>query len=134
MNRREEREAAFSLIYETAVKKEESPEELFALACEERGLPEEGYIKTVFFGYIENLERIDKLISDNSIGWKENRISKVSFAIMRLCIYEMLYMDDIPYSVSMNEAVELAKKYDHDDAPAYINGVINAVAEKEGIK
>jgi len=54
--------------------------------------------------------------------------------IMRLGTYEMLYMEDIPFSVSINEAVNLAKKYDHDKAPAFINGVLNAIADEKGLK
>ena len=77
---------------------------------------------------------IDRRIFLNTNGWKENRLSRVSLSIMRLCVYEMLYRPDVPFSVSINEAVELAKRYDHDKAPRFINGVLNAVAEQEGLK
>ena len=53
---------------------------------------------------------------------------------MRLCIYEMLYMPDIPYNVSINEAVELCKSYNDEKAPAFVNGILNTVADKEGLK
>ena len=61
------------------------------------------------------------------------RLSKVSRAIMRMCIYEMLYSDDVPASVAINEALEIAKIYDHDKAPSFINGVVNAVAKDKGL-
>ena len=62
------------------------------------------------------------------------RISRISLAILRLCIYEMLYVENIPFSVSINEAVELCKKYNDDKAPAFVNGILNTIADKEGLK
>ena len=53
---------------------------------------------------------------------------------MRLAAYEMLYVEDVPFSVAINEAVELAKTYDHEKAPKFINGTLNAIAEKKGLK
>lgn len=75
-------------------------------------------------------EEIDALISDNlKEGWKINRISKVSLALLRLAIYEMNHCDDVPISVSINEAVELSKKYTVKDDTAFINGVLGSVAK-----
>ena len=86
-------------------------------------------------GVNENIEAIDEKISENlRQGWKISRISKVSLAILRLALYEMMYDDSIPVSVSINEAVELSKKFDDDKAPAFVNGVLNAVAEQLGLK
>ncbi|MBQ3266246.1 MAG: transcription antitermination factor NusB [Ruminococcus sp.] len=76
-------------------------------------------------------ELIDEKISANlKSGWKINRISKVSLALLRLAIYEMLFLDDIPVSVSINEAVELSKKYTVKEDTSYINGVLGAVAKE----
>ena len=70
------------------------------------------------------------MISKNlKAGWKINRISKVSLALLRLAVYEMLYRDDVPVSVSINEAVELSKKYTVKDDTSFINGVLGAVAK-----
>lgn len=81
-------------------------------------------------GIKEHQEQIDEKIASNlKSGWKLNRISKVSFAIMRVAIYEMMYLEDIPVSVSINEAVELSKKYAAEDDTAFINGVLGAVAK-----
>ena len=80
-------------------------------------------------GIREHQDEIDSRISDNlKKGWKISRISRVSLAILRLAIYEMLYIDEIPVSVSINEAVELSKKYSVEDDTAFINGVLGAVA------
>ena len=81
-------------------------------------------------GVNENIDAIDEKISDNlRQGWKISRISKVSLAILRLALYEMLYDDSIPVSVSINEAVELAKKYSVEDDASFVNGVLGAVAK-----
>ena len=81
-------------------------------------------------GVREHQEEIDAKISMNlKAGWKISRISKVSLALLRLAIYEMLYCDDIPISVSINEAVELSKKYTVKDDSSFINGVLGSVAK-----
>lgn len=82
-------------------------------------------------GVTAHREEIDEKISANlKSGWKIGRISRVSLAIMRLAIYEMLYIDSIPVSVSINEAVELSKKYTVQDDTSFINGVLGAVAKE----
>ena len=82
-------------------------------------------------GVAERRSEIDEKISSNlKSGWKISRISKVSLAIMRLAVYEMLYIDEIPVSVSINEAVELSKKYTVQDDTSFINGVLGAVAKE----
>lgn len=81
-------------------------------------------------GIKEHQDQIDEKIASNlKSGWKLNRISKVSLSIMRVAIYEMMYLEDIPVSVSINEAVELSKKYAAEDDTAFINGVLGAVAK-----
>lgn len=129
MTRREQREAVFQLLFETEFKKDERPEEIFALAVEDREITveSESYIKNVYFEILDKLEEIDALINKCSDGWKTKRITKLSLSIMRLCVYEMLYRDDIPTSVSINEAVELSKKFDEPKARPFVNGVLNAV-------
>lgn len=82
-------------------------------------------------GVSEYRDEIDEKISANlKQGWKISRISKISLALLRVAIYEMLYQDDIPVSVSINEAVELAKKYTGEDDSAFVNGVLGAVAKE----
>jgi transcription antitermination protein NusB len=64
-------------------------------------------------------------------GWKINRISKVDLSILRLSIYEISFMDDIPFNVSVNEAVELAKKYSGEDSGSFINGILGKVTKAQ---
>ncbi len=78
----------------------------------------------------EKLEEIDTYISNNlSSGWKISRISRIALAILRVAVYEMKYVDEVPVSVAINEAVELAKKYSTDDA-SFVNGVLGAIAKE----
>ena len=74
-------------------------------------------------------EEIDNLIEKCAEKWSKNRISRVSSSVLRIAIYEILYCDDIPLEVSINEAVELSKKYDTDDSYTFVHGVLGA-AEK----
>ena len=72
----------------------------------------------------ENCEEIDKIINENSVGWKVERLPKVSLALMRLAICEILYVPSIPSGVSINEAVELAKKFATQEDASFINGIL----------
>ena len=132
MTRREAREALFTLIYETPFYKENEVSEIFEKEAAERDLGDP-YIIDGLSGTFAHIEEIDKLISENSIGWKLERLSKVSHAILRLGCYEMMYTD-IPVRIAINEALELAKKYDHDQAPSFINGILNSIADKNDLK
>ena len=82
-------------------------------------------------GILSNSEEIDRYISENlKKGWRISRISKVSYTLMRLAIFEMLYVEDVPVSVSINEAVELAKKYSVPDDSAFVNGVLGSISKQ----
>ncbi len=134
MNRKTARENAFILLFEGACKSDETAEEIFAKAVEYRDFEYDGYVKNVFFGAYENAQLISETIEVSLQGWKKERISAVSMALFRLAAYEMAFMEDIPVKVSINEAIELSKKYDDEKAYSFVNGVLNAVAEKLGRK
>ena len=127
LKRKEAREYVLSLLFETEFKTDDRIEEVFAISVENREIPTDDYIKRAYFGVYENQERIDGLLGAHANGWKTHRLSKLSRSIMRLAVYEMLFEEDIPYSVSINEAVELTKKYDDPKARAFVNGVLNSV-------
>ena len=133
MTRKEAREQAFILIFEHEFRKTETFEEIVDTA--------EAYFneKVNEFSYIlaknaiENAETIDGYIEKYSLNWKKVRISKVNLAVLRLAIGEILYYDDTPDSVAINEAVEIVKKYGGDEEKAYVNGVLGKfVKEKDG--
>ena len=130
MTRKEAREEAFRLLFETEFRGEEAPDAIFALSEENRAFSANEYLKNAYFGVRAHLEEIDALIERHSNGWKPSRISPVSRSAVRLCIYEMLYMKDIPTAVSMNEAIELVKKFDDVKMRAFVNGLLNGVKDE----
>lgn len=130
MGRRASREIAMKLLYQLEIQKEDREEQI-KYVLEENPLTEKDrdYVTDIVEGVAKNLSNIDKTIELHSKGWKIGRISKVDLSIMRLSIYEICYRSDIPYSVSVNEAVELAKKYSNDDAGAFVNGILSKVSK-----
>ena len=134
MNRRKARELAFTLLYEATFYEEKDAAALYEEEISLRGAETDAYVENVVTGVRAHQTEIDALIEKYASGWTVRRISRVSLAIMRLCIYEMLYVEDIPYNVSINEAVELCKKFNDEKANAFVNGVLNAAAENEGVK
>jgi N utilization substance protein B len=127
ISRREAREILVGLLFETEFHADEDVNSIYALAIEDREIPNVDYVRNSYFAICDNAKKIDAIISEHSRGWKTERMSKLSRSILRLCVYEMLYVDDIPYTVSINEAVELAKKFDDDKARPFINGILNSV-------
>ena len=132
MKRRDAREALFVLLYEMSFNTPEELEETILRAKETRDI-EDAYIMQSIHGIYDHLEEIDQKIAAHARGWSFERLSRTTLAIMRISIYEM-HFAEIPYTISINEALELAKKYDHDQAPTFINGILNAVATASGLK
>ncbi len=132
MTRRELREAVLQMLFETEFRQDELPEDIFKISAENREYTpaQQNEIRKIYFSIIEHKESIDDLIGQCSSGWKTSRITKLSLSIMRLCVYEMVYRDDIPVSVSLNEAIELSKTFDEPKAKSFINGVLNGVKNK----
>ena len=128
MQRKIARENAFILIFESVCKKEDTAEEIFNMATEIRGLEYDDYVKNVFFGTYQQSSVIDAAVEKNAKGWKLKRISPISMAIIRLAAYEIMFCEDIPAKVSINEAIELSKKYDDEKSYAFVNGVLNALS------
>ncbi len=88
------------------------------------------FAEKVATGVQDNEAVIDEKIEQNIHGWKMSRLSRVSLALLRLAIYEMMYEKDIPLSVSINEVVDLAKKYGGSEDAPFINGVLGSVAKE----
>ncbi len=129
MTRKEAREETFILIFEKQFN-EDSLEDILQSAVEVRDIEPDDYIRNVFFGVYENLEKIDEIISENAVGWSLKRISKTALAVLRLALYEICYIDDIPNSVSINEAVELCKKYATKEDASFVNGILGTAVRK----
>ncbi|OQA72397.1 MAG: hypothetical protein BWY35_01440 [Firmicutes bacterium ADurb.Bin248] len=88
------------------------------------------YAQEVLSGIREHAEEIDALIRELAINWSIERMPRVDLSILRVAIYEMLYLDDIPESVSINEAVELAKRFGGERSSAYINGMLGTLSKR----
>ena len=130
MSRRLARENAFKLIFEIpfygfdrAIERVDFNFEI----SEDESISDAGkvYVKNVVKSCFDNIDIIDNKISDSLKNWKIERLSKVDLAILRLSAAEIMYVDDVPYKVSVNEAVEIAKKFGDDQSPAFINGVLS---------
>ena len=128
MTRKQAREEAFILVFEKEFNND-ALDEILSLAEEVRDIKADEYIKNVFFGVFENLENIDTIISQNAVGWSIKRITKTALAILRLAIFEIKFYDEIPVSVAINEAVELAKKYATQEDASFINGILSTVSK-----
>ena len=129
MTRSEAREQAFIVLFERIFNSDLTIAEIIDAAQEEGLIKINGFAASLLQNAQENEDAIDKLISENLKGWAINRLPKVSLAIMRLAVSEMLYIEEVPVGVSVNEAVELAKKYGTADDATYINGVLGAIAK-----
>jgi len=124
--RSEARIEAFKLIFQSAANDSE-PDFLIEQMLLEHPESEKNldYIKTVFLGVLAKRDEIDEKIRENlGKNWKLERISKVSLAVLRLAIFEILYVEDVPERVAINEAVEIEKKFDEPDNSAFVNGVL----------
>ena len=129
--RRAAREAVLALLFETEYHEDETPEAILLRAAEARGIDtKDRYIRKEYFGIMENLATIDALLGRHAKGWRTDRLSRVSRAILRLGTYELVFVEKIPAPVAINEAVELAKKYDDPKARSFINGVLNAIKKE----
>ena len=88
------------------------------------------FAEALLQGINEKSEEIDALINEISYEWSAERMSRGDYSILRIAIYEICYRDDIPDSVSINEAVELAKQFGGDQSPAFINGILGTVVKR----
>jgi len=101
--------------------------ELFLAEAEKLENLEKDYFLDVVRGVMEKLTEIDLQIKNHAKGWTLERMPKVDLAIMRLAVYELSYRKDIPWNVSINEAVELSKKYGGEQSKTFINGILGKV-------
>lgn len=131
MKRRELRERVFEILFRVEFMSEEDMQEQMELFFEdltEAAPADVGYIKNKYMAVREKLSMIDIILDEKSTGWKTSRMGKVELTILRLAVYEMMFDEDVPVTVAINEAVELAKKFGGDDTPAFVNGVLAKVA------
>lgn len=141
MGKREQREQLFKLVFMTEFNHpEEMPEQIAMYFAESQDAVEDDNVKFAsekeqigisarFDSVIGKLSEIDEIINKNAVGWSTERMGKVEVAIIRVAVYEMLFDEEVPQSVAINEAVELAKKFGQDESPSFVNGVLAKIAK-----
>ena len=125
MSRREQREQIFKLLFRM-------PEQLrlfFEQADEPISEEDADYISRKYEKIMEKLPEIDKLLNEKTEKWSTDRMGKAELTILRVAVYEILFDEEIPTGVAINEAVELAKKFGQDNAKAFVNGILAKFTE-----
>ena len=132
MSRRSARKNAFFLLFQMDFSEAAEFEQVKELFFAEKEEPveegEKSFILSEGEGVHEHMEEIDAMIEQSAKGWDLSRMNKVELAILRLAVYEMKF-GETPVGVAINEAVELAKKFSSDEAPAFVNGVLGKAAK-----
>ncbi len=129
MSRRKSREQAFALLFEKSFN--DAPVmELAQGAQDARECIIEPFALSLAQGAEEKLAELDARIDTHSHKWSRERISRVSLAVLRLAIYEMLFEDSVPVSVAINEAVELAKRYGGEEDSSFVNGILGSISRE----
>lgn len=127
--RREGREHALQALYSIELHPE-SPREAIRLFMENH--PCKNSVKNfalgLLTGILDNQARVDAMIAEKSPNWSIARMAKIDLCIIRLAAYELICRDDIPRSVTINEAIEIAKKFGSEDSPAFVNGILDEIA------
>ena len=133
LTRRKEREIVFQMLFAAQFHTEGETEALYQellSGIEEEDAAKSEYIKKVFCGARDYAPRAMEKIQENARDWKVERLSKTTLSILQLAIYEMDCVEDVPVKIAINEAVELAKRFDEDKARAFVNGILGSVAGK----
>ena len=127
-NRRRSRELAMQALYQMEMNQDHSKEAV-ELFCKHFGVTEN--VKPFFLRLVEGVMKvqheIDPLIKSFSENWKISRMSRADRNIMRIAVYELLYCDDIPPKVSINEAIDIGKKFGTEDSGPFINGILDSI-------
>lgn len=132
MKRRELRENIFKLIFSLSNEVALSEEAILYYFEDNKINDTDGcFIKNEVFGIIENLASIDKVIKDNLVNYTFERISKVSLALLRVAVYEINYVSDIPDAVAASEAVNISEIYEDEKSKSFINGILGSVIRKK---
>ncbi len=130
MKRQKSREIAMELLFSMAISKN-SYEETIETFVENYEMNLNSidleYIKSTVKIVSENIERIDEILTKALVNWKIERVSKVNLTILRLAIGEIIFLEDVPGTVAINEAVEITRKYSDEKSTSFINGVLDTV-------
>jgi len=133
LSRRLARQVAFQTLFQIDLAQVDL-ETALRQRLEDVELDEENkaYVQTVVRGVMEQLTALDAQIAHVAKGWNVHRLGFVDRSILRLAIYEIVFMDEIPVRVAVNEAVELAKEFGDEESPKFVNGLLGTVVREGG--
>lgn len=126
--RRKSRERAFIILFEKSFNEDMSVEEIIDFAIDSEVIEPDEYMLELVNKAINNIDEVDAGFEKYLKGWSKSRISKVSLALLRMTVSEMLFSEGVPFGVSINEAIEICKIYGSDDDKTFVNGVLGSVA------
>ena len=131
MIRRKAREYALKILYMMDIREENNSLLLENFEKDEsvKNKKIKDFAKEIIKGVIENRKEIDGMISKVSLNWDIKRMSYIDRNILRIATYEIMFREDIPSVVSINEAIEISKKYGDEDSPKFINGILHKIKE-----
>ena len=129
-SRRQQRELAVQLLFEMKMQKEENiPFVLSYFETRELDRDQYPYTYEIAKTYLENMDQIEEILKNNIHSWRVERVGKTEISAIRVATIEMLYFDDVPAAVAINEAVEIAKKFSDARAYRFVNKVLRNVLE-----
>jgi len=130
--RTQARECALQILYQSDIRKEQ-PEKLFLdfWRDNEVGAEVSDFASSLVLGTLKNMKKIDETITSYASNWKLNRMAVIDRNVLRLATYELLFCDDIPQKVSINEAVDLAKKFGDTESGKFVNGILDKISKEE---
>lgn len=127
MGRKYARESTMKLLYQMEINLDFSDKAInIFFENNSFNAGERAYIEDAIKVIVENLEEIDSYIDNHIEGWEVHRLARVDLSTLRIAIYEIIYREDRPIEVSINEAIEIAKKYSTDESSKFINGVLGS--------
>jgi N utilization substance protein B len=126
--RRRSRELALQVLYQLDITKQDA---IRAIAQSRDHFSEkeerDGFAERIVFGVLEHGQEIDRLIEQYSENWRLDRMSMIDRNILRMALFELLYCEDIPPKVTLDEAIELGKRYGSEDSGSFINGILDRI-------
>ena len=130
MDRSLAREIAMKMLYAASLGGEESMSEVLEQSEQADTLSDSDktFLENLTYGVRTRQQELDEIVAQYAQGWALNRLAKVDLTLLRMAVYEMLYMPEIPVGATVNEAVELAKRFGEEKSPGFINGILGSVA------
>ncbi len=137
MNRKKSREAAMKILFQNSINDTSLEEvledgELYFEDIDSKDLDIE-FVKKIVIGVNSNIAKINDIIEGNSENWRLGRISKINLAILRISVYELLFDEEVPAKVSINEAIEMCKKYSDEKSVSFVNAILDKVYKSKNI-